>query len=525
MFRTFLIIFLLHFFYCFSQEYNVYYYDLELYVDVENKFISGSNTIHFESINLTDSIQVDLYDNFIVDSILFLDKKSVFKHQDDIITIYITDSLINKEKYILKIFYKGNPVIAKRPPWNGGFVWEKDKNGSPWVGVACQGDGASLWWPNHDVLYDEPDSVRMTLIVPENLQGISNGNLISTKDTIINQSNKSVFVWETLNPINNYNITLNIADYISFSDTLDGHQGFLDLDYFVLKDDFLKAKDHFKQVKPMLHFFEKKFGPYPFYLDGFCLVQTPYLGMEHQSCIAYGNEFKKGYLGYFPGQIDFDFIIIHEAAHEWWGNSVSMGDISDMWIHESFATYAEALYVEEMYGYDNMLLYLNDQKKRIKNKHPIKSDIFSSTDMYYKGSWMLHTLRTYFQNDSIWNNVIKGLQLEFKHEIVNTHDIVNYIESHFYDKDLSVFFNQYLFQSELPVFEYSIYKKKKKYFLKYRWDAVYGFDMPLLVKINKQDYDWIYPDKNWKEIELMDMQEDDFKIAEDLFLIDVNRTK
>ena len=524
MFRAFFSIIFFFFFYSYSQDYDVTYYDLQIDVDVDNKFISGSNQIFLKSINLSDSIKVDLFDNFIVDSVFFLDKKRHFRHHNNVITIYFNELLKNQEDYFLKIFYQGNPILAKNPPWNGGFVWKEDQNKNPWVGVACQGDGASIWWPNHDVLYDEPDSMQVSLIVPNHLKAISNGNLIAQYDTIVNESKKSIFVWKILHPINNYNVTLNIADYRNFVDTLNGEKGFLNLDYFVLKDDYLIAKEHFNQVKPMLHFFEKKFGPYPFYIDGYCLVQTPYLGMEHQSCIAYGNEFKKGYLGYYPGEIDFDFIIIHETAHEWWGNNLSMGDKSDMWIHESFATYAEALYVEEMYGYDDMILYLNDQRKRIKNKIPIKSDLFSSTDMYYKGSWVLHTLRTCFKNDLIWDHVLRGLQLEFKHQIVTTNDIIGYIES-FYGYDLTAFFEQYLFQSALPIFEYFINKKKNKSFLKFRWNAVSGFDMPLLAIVNKKDYQWIYPNEHWKEIELVDIKENDFQIAEDLFLIDVNRLK
>ena len=525
MFRTFFLVsFFLHFFYCFTQDYDVNYYDLKLDVDIEKRFISGSNQIHFQSLVSSDSIKVDLSNIFTVDSVFFLAQKCSFNHQEDIITIYFNQSLIEQENYILKIFYSGKPVTSMNPPWNGGFVWEKDENKKDWIGVACQGDGASLWWPNHDVLYDEPDSVSVSLLVPSDLKAVSNGNLILNKDTLVNGVKKSIFVWKTLNPINNYNVTLNIADYINFSETMQGEKGPLHLDYFVLKEDYLSAKKHFTQVVPMLHLFEDKFGPYPFYEDGYCLVQTPYLGMEHQSCIAYGNQFKKGYLGYYPGNIDFDFIIIHETAHEWWGNSVSMGNISDMWIHESFATYAEALYVEALYSYEDMLIYLNDQRRRIKNKVPIKSEEFSSTDMYYKGSWMLHTLRTCFNNDSIWFNTIKGLQLDFKHKIVDTYDLVKYIEG-YYGQDLTVFFQQYLFQSHLPVFEYLIEKKKKKYFLKFRWDAIPGFNMPLLVKVNKKDYEWIYPDENWKEIELVNMKAKDFKIAEDLFLIDVNRLK
>ena len=508
----------------FSQEIDVNFYDLTLDVDIERKYISGNNIIHFHSKDLNDSVRIDLSNQLFVDSVLFLNQKCEYIHDNDIITVYLNKDLKKNNNYILNVFYRGKPTIAERPPWNGGFVWDMDNNGDPWVGVACQGDGASIWWPNHDNLSDEPDSIRLSITVPKGLKAVSNGNLILKSDTIIDKKEKSTFVWKTSNPINNYNVTINIAKYKNFSDTLNGHLGLLHLDYYVLHQDYINAKSHFSQVNEMLHFFEDKFGPYPFYEDGYCLVQTPYLGMEHQSCIAYGNKFKKGYLGNYPGNIDFDFIIIHETAHEWWGNSVSMGNIADMWIHESFATYSEALYVEEVYSYNDMITYLNYQKNKILNDVPIKSEKFSSTDMYYKGSWILHTLRSCFNNDSLFFDLIKGIQLEFKHEIVDTYDIVKYIEA-YYGDDLTVFFQQYLFKAELPVFEYFITKRNKKKYLNFRWDALLGFEMPLLVKINELDFDWIYPTEKWKEIELVNIKEKDFKIENDLFLININKIK
>jgi len=506
-----------------NQKIDVSFYDLDLDFDIENKSINGSNTLFFNVLEKIDILKLNLFQNFVIDSILFLDSKCDFKHIDNNIWIFLHNTLY-VGNYNIQVFYSGKPQFAKNPPWEGGFVWDKDSFGNHWVGVACQGVGSSLWWPSHDVLYDEPDSIRFSATVPKNLKVVSNGNLLFSKDTIINGFDKKLFVWKNSYPINNYNVSVNIADYKHFSDTLLGSDGLLDLDYYVLKENFDVAVKHFSQVKPMLHFFEKKFGPFPFYSDGYSLVETPYLGMEHQTCIAYGNQFKKGYLGKFPSDIDFDFIIIHETAHEWWGNSVSMGDISDMWIHESFATYAEALYVEEMYGYHDMIVYLNDQKKRIKNQFPIKSDTFSSTDMYYKGSWMLHTLRSTLRNDTVWDSLIKGLQLDFKYKIVNTNDITQYIQNYFND-DLTAFFQQYLFEAELPVFEYFFSKKRNKYFLNFRWRAVPGFDMPVLVKINESINDWLYPEKNWKKIEFNKSSISNFNVVENLFLLDIKKIK
>jgi len=521
----FLFFFLLLFFSSFSQtqKIDVYFYDLNLDFDIEKKSIKGSNTIFFNVLERIDTLQLNLFPNFIIDSILFLDSKCDFKHINNNISIFLNDSL-NMGNYDIEVFYKGKPQIAKNAPWDGGFVWEKDSFGNDWIGVACQGIGSSVWWPGHDVLYDEADSIRFSATVPENLKVVSNGDLVFSKDTIVNGFNKKLFVWKNSYPINNYNLSVNIADYKHFSDTLLGIEGVLNLDYYVLKENFDIAVKHFSQVKPMLHFFEKKFGPFPFYSDGYALVETPYLGMEHQTCIAYGNQFKKGYLGNFPSDIDFDFIIIHETAHEWWGNNISMGNISDMWIHEAFATYSEALYVEKTHGYDDMIVYLNYQKKRIKNQFPIKSDIFSSTDMYYKGSWILHTLRSSFRNDSVWDSVIKGLQFDFKHKIVNTNDIIQYIQSYF-NYDLTAFFQQYLFEADLPVFEYFFSKKRNKYFLNFRWDAVPGFDMPILAKINNSGHDWLYPEENWKKIEFKKSNISNFNIAENLFLLGIKKIK
>ena len=506
-----------------TQKIDVNFYDLCLDFDLDNKFIKGSNTIFFNNSEIIDTLQINLFQNFVVDSILFFKSKIDFEHINNDILIFFEDGL-DLGNYNIKVFYRGNPNVAKNAPWDGGFVWGKDSFNNHWVGVACQGDGSSIWWPGNDVLFDEADSISFSATVPSNLKVVSNGNLSFSKDTIINGLEKKLFVWKNSYPINNYNLSVNIADYRHFSDTLLGVGGLLDLDYYVLRENYNKAVEHFSQVKPMLHFFEKKFGPYPFYSDGYALVETPYLGMEHQTCIAYGNQYKKGYLGNYPSDIDFDFIIIHETAHEWWGNNISMGNINDMWIHESFATYAEALYVEEMYSYDDMLVYLNHQKKKIKNHQPIKSDFFSSTDMYYKGSWMLHTLRTICQNDSLWDSIIKGMQIDFKGRIVNTNDVIDYIESYF-GYDLSSFFEQYLFESKLPILEYYFSNKKKKTYLNYRWNAVCDFEMPILAKINSGNYEWIFPHKNWQKLEVINPNQSSFSIAKNLFLVDVKKIK
>ena len=513
---------------------------LKLEFLLDEKIITGSNTLKFtySGFEVLKWMDIDLAATMMVDSVYFQwvdlpdlhtnPKKIDFIRDDDKVVISLRDS--NKDlthedfimrDFIITIFFHGKPQIAKNPPWDGGFVWDVDIDSLHWVGVACQNQGASLWWPTIESLVQEP-TVRMSFIVEEPYFIVSNGQL----DTIQNLPNqKRLFEWNVNYPINNYNVTVNIANYAHFQDTLMGVLGVLDMDYYVLPQNLTLAKTHFQQVNPMMHFFENKFGAFPFYEDGYKIVETSYLGMEHQSCIAYGNQYQKGYLGSYPKDIDFDFIIIHETAHEWWGNSVSMETRRDMWIHESFATYAEALYVESFYGYDDMLTYLEYQKKRILNKDPIVNPSHSTTDMYYKGSWMLHTLRTIINNDILWSDILSSIQSTFKHKTVNTSTLIRYIEEKS-EYDLSNFFYQYLYESEIPVFQYFFKKRGGKSFVYFRWDTQSGnFKMPLLAQINNDGYSWIYPDENWQRIKLKNISPGDFHVPENLFLIDVLKVK
>jgi aminopeptidase N len=508
---------------------------LQLEFLLAEQIITGSNTLKFTYSGCVelDVIDIDLASTMIVDSVFFawddssdslsLRENIFFTRENDKISI----SLINSnnhliyDSFIITIFFHGKPQVAKKPPWDGGFVWALDVDSLHWVGVACQNQGASLWWPTIDSLVQEP-RVSMSFIVEEPYFIVSNGQL-DTIQSLPNQ--KRLFKWGVSNPINNYNVTVNIANYTHFQDTLIGDGGVLDMDYYVLPHNLELAKTHFQQVNPMMHFFENKFGPFPFYEDGYKLVETAYLGMEHQSCISYGNKYQKGYLGSYPKDIDFDFIIIHETAHEWWGNSVSMETRRDMWIHEAFATYSEALYVENFYGYDDMLTYLEYQKKRILNKEPIVTVSHSTTDMYYKGSWMLHTLRTVLNNDSLWSDILKDIQSTFKHQTVNTNSLLTYIQEQF-EYDLSSFFDQYLFKSDIPVFQYFFKKRRGNDFLYFKWDVKSGFfNMPLLVRINSDGYTWIYPHEKWQKIKLTDISSADFHVAENLFLIDMLQVK
>ena len=502
---------------------DLVYSDLTLKFVLSDQQIKGSNKIYFNSTCLTDTIVIDLFNNFNVDSVRLNNNKVKFYREHDV--IQIVNEIVDNSLLLVEVFYHGCPNIAKNPPWDGGVVWSRDSENLDWVGIACQKESGSLWFPSKHDLSDEPDSVRVSFSVPSPYVAVSNGTLISVKQDPKN-NDYNIFEWLVKNPINNYNITFNIANYTHFKDTLISDAGVLKLDYYVLPDNFELAKQHFEQVKPMLNVFENIFGPYPFYDDGYKLVETAYLGMEHQSCISYGNKFMKGYLGSFPANIDFDFIIIHETAHEWWGNSVSMEHIRDMWIHESFATYAEALYVEKIYGYNDMLLYLNYQKGRILNQEPIINDEHTTTDMYYKGSWILHTLRTVLRNDAIWMDILKGLQFHFRHQIVNTADVIEYIEKEC-GYNLNAFFEQYLYFNQLPVLEYFFTEQHNITLFHFKWNAVSpDFDMPVLVKINQRDtYSWIYPHQEWDNVQLTDIDIEDFKVAHELLLLETKLVK
>ena len=510
--------------------YDVFYYDLNVTVDDhQQKLINSSNTIHAIAISSFQKIQIDLFESLKIHSIEFEEKILEFERIHNAVFVNFPRVINVNEKINFKVMYSGKPRVAVNPPWDGGFSWEKDKNGNSWIGVSCQGLGASSWWPCKDHQSDEPDSMNITSTVRYPLQAISNGKKKSDKtffsDKLQSKANKSS--WFVSYPINNYNVTLCIGDYKYFNDYHVNNYDTLDLDYYVLKYNYNKAKDHFQQVKPMLECFEKYFGPYPFYNDGYTLIETPYLGMEHQSAIAYGNNYLPGYNGnrQFISGLDFDYIIIHETGHEWWGNSITTNDIADMWIHEGFCTYSEVLYVECIYGYDIMLDYVNNQKRSVRNDKPIigpyNVNKKGSNDMYQKGSLMLHTLRSLIDNDSLWFSIIKGISEEFKYQIVDGVEIIEYINEKV-DLDLLYFFQQYLYKSEIPTFEYKTQKKGREYTLLYRWNAIDDFNMNIKVNIGTKDI-LLLPDSEWKEYNLGNVDIKSFKVRDDLFFVNVKK--
>ena len=504
--------------------FDVTYYHLSLEVNPELKSISGSNDLYFTVLENSNTMQLDLFENLTIDSVLYKGTACTFKRLYDafFVDFPLGFELGSQEK--ISIYYNGTPVVAKNAPWDGGFVWDEDEEGLPWLGVACQGLGASSWWPCKDHLSDEPDSMRVTVAVPDKVQFIGNGNL--EKDVF--QNNKRISTWKISYPINTYNVSLNIANYAHIKDAYTSNFDTLDLDYYVLRGNEAIAKAHFKQVKPMLAVYEELFGPYPFWNDGYALVETSYLGMEHQSAIAYGNKFKAGYLGRHPGNMDFDFIVIHESGHEYWGNSISMNDLADMWIHESFCTYTEALYVEKIYGYNAMLEYLLYQKEFIDASSPIYgvhglNNKGNATDMYYKGSWMLHSIRNTINNDSLWFSILKDLAQNFALQNCDGSEIIDFM-CKASGLDLKPIFNQYLAFAKLPVLSYKFTKRAGKLMLFYKWSAqAENFNMPLEIYVGSEKKFRIFPKSKYQRINLGNTDKLEVSFSENLFLFEKNK--
>ena len=510
--------------------YDVVFYDLFLNIDENSKSLVGSsNSIHFQAKENFNKIQIDLAQNMQINKIEFLNEDLIFERDFDAVYIYFPKQIKKNEFHKIKVYYEGQPKIAKNPPWDGGFSWKQDKNNNPWISVSCQGTGASTWWPCKDHQSDEPDSMQITGVVRSSLQFISNGNLRSQKEYFSEVLNSNIIesCWFVSYPINNYNVTLYIGDYIHFSDIYVKNKDTLMLDYFVLKNNLIKAKNHFKQVKPMLRCFENYFGKYPYWNDGYALVEAPYLGMEHQSAIAYGNNYLAGYRGNisYIDSLKFDFIILHETGHEWWGNSITTNDIADMWVHEGFCTYAEVLYVECMYGYDKMLSYVNNQKKHVKNDRPIigkyNLNFKGSSDMYSKGSLMLHTLRNVINNDSSWFKLIKNISIDFRDKNIDGSEIIQYINDRT-ELDLTKFFKQYLNHRQIPTFEYKLQKHGAHYTLLYKWKAIDGFNMPIKINYGTKNK-ILFPTSLWQELDLGFFDIETFNVRDDLFFIRVNK--
>lgn len=446
--------------------FDVTFYDLKLRFDIPNKSIAGSNDISFLVTEPTQRLQIDLFENMAVDSILYVDEEGTsfrcrYLRDGNAIFVDLPRTLTpGNQIHRLRVVYHGKPHEARRPPWDGGFVWRKDPEGNPWIAVACEGIGASLWWPLKDHLSDEPDSMRIVLTVPRPLLAIANGELYSIEYDETQQW--VTYEWFVLYPINSYNVTFYIGDYHHFQDHYpDPQVGKLQLDFYVLRKNAQKALEFLpKETRRTLKAFHHYLGPYPFWVDGYALAEAPYWGMEHQSAIAYGNQFHLNEWG-------FDYIIVHESAHEWFGNHISAVDLADLWIHESFATYAEALFIEYYHGYDSALAYLQSQKGLIRNRYPIigprgvNFENFGDNDMYFKGAWFLNTLRSCINDDAKWFAWFHALYSDFGMKTIPSDSILVHF-NRFFQVDYTPIFRQYLCHPYPPRVEVKMKKRKQE---------------------------------------------------------------
>ena len=503
------------------------FYNLKIKVDPTQRSISGSNEIRYKVLQPNQLLQIDLQPPMRIERVE-QDGQALKVHQQgrNAYFIELQKSQAVGSQQSLTVWYSGKPQIAKHAPWDGGFSWSKDAAGQPFVATSCQGLGASVWWPCKDHMYDEPDSQAITVTVPQDLMDVSNGRLRRTTD---NPDGTRTFEWEVKNPINNYGINVNIANYAYFADTLHGEKGVLTLDYYVLPENLEKAQVQFKQVKLMMRAFEHWFGPYPFYEDGYKLVEVPYLGMEHQSSVTYGNQYKNGYLGRdLSGTgwgLKWDFIIIHESGHEWFANNVTYRDIADMWIHEGFTNYSESLYTEYYFGKEAGAAYVRGTRDNIENRRPIigiyEVNSEGSTDMYYKGGNLLHTIRQIVDNDELWRSVLRGINRDFYHQTVTTKQIEEYI-SQKSGKSLQKVFDQYLRTTSIPTLEYSLKKQQ----LIYRWtNCIPGFDMPVKVRIAAGKEVFIYPTTVLKTTTLAGLKKNAFQVNQDFYVLSQEMVK
>jgi len=475
------------------EWWDLTYYHLDIQVNPETKTISGKNTIQYTVLKPKQVLQIDLQDPLVLTKVTQNNKELEISHDGNAHFVTLKDQQNVGETNSVIAYYEGKPREAIRAPWDGGISWKKDINGNHFIASSCQGLGASVWWPNKDHMYDEVDSMDISVTIPKGLMNVSNGRL---KSIIDNKDETITTNWHVANPINNYGVNINIGNYANFSEVFKGEKGDLDMNYYVLKENLEKAKAHFKDAPKMMKAFEHWFGPYPFYEDSFKLVEVPYLGMEHQSSVTYGNQYMDGYLGDdLSGTgwgLKFDFIIIHESGHEWFANNITNIDIADMWIHESFTSYSENLFLDYYYGKEAAADYVIGKRKNVRNDRPLIGEYNvnneGSGDMYYKGENMLHTLRQLVNDDEKWRQILRTLNSKFYHQTVTTQQIEDYLADAS-GLDLKGFFNQYLRSIKIPVLEYKVEGKK----LHYKWtNTVDDFVMPIQIESNGQPR-WISP--------------------------------
>ena len=479
---------------------DVTFYDLHVAVSPSDSSITGWNGITYRISGPSRDMQIDLQEPLQVDSMTQDGKRLTYRRDGNAFFVTLTAAQPVGSSKTVAVYYHGKPRAARRAPWDGGFVWAKDSLGRDWIATACEGLGASVWWPDKDYLADEPDSQRIAITVPDPLQDVSNGRLRSTTH---HRDHTTTYEWFVTEPINNYDVAVNAAVYGHFEQDFAGEAGTLSMNFWPLAYHLDTAKVQFRQAVTMMKCFEHWFGPYPWYRDGYQLVETPHLGMEHQSAIAYGNHYKDGYysaplgtgidLSHSGQGLTWDFIIVHESAHEWFGNNITMQDQADMWIHESFANYSENLFVECLAGKAAGAEYVMGTRFNVQNDRPIIApygvNAEGSGDMYYKGGNLLHTIRQIVGDDEKWRGILRGLNRTFRHQTVTTRQVESYISAQA-GVDLSTVFDEYLRTTKIPVFEYKIVDST----LTYRWtDVVPGFDMPVRVTLSDGSYTLLHP--------------------------------
>ena len=497
---------------------DVVFYDLHVRIDPTDSTISGWNGITYRVTGKPRAMQVDLQEPLAIDSVVQGGRKVAYRRDGNAFFLNVAGQKSGSIGTVT-VYYHGTPQVAKNPPWDGGVIWSRDPEGRPWIATACQGLGASVWWPTKDTQADEPDSQRIALTVPDSLQAVANGRLRGVERI---SKGWTTYEWYVTSPINNYDVAASVGHYAHFEDSYEGEDGHLTLDFWPISSHREVARTQWEQAKPMLACFEHWFGPYPWYRDGYQLVESPHLGMEHQSAVAYGNGFRNGYKGKdLSGTgwgLAWDFIVVHESAHEWFGNSITSADVADMWVHESFANYSESLYTECQFGTAAGAAYARGTRKLLKNDKPIVGPFGVNTegsgDMYYKGGNMLHTIRQIVNNDSTWRAILRGLNTDFRHKIVTGNQVRDYMSAHA-GVDLHKVFEQYLTTTRLPVFEYHLDGPA----LSYRWsNVVRGFDMPIRVATTSDSAITLKPTEAWQTTTLPLTHPDEFRVDENFFV-------
>ncbi|SDE40449.1 Peptidase family M1 [Mucilaginibacter pineti] len=503
--------------------YDINYYHLDVKFNIPDKSISGSNQFKFTATQDFTQLQFDLFANLSVDKVVYKGKTIPYTRDANAVFVTFPQTITSGSKDEFTVYYSGKPTIALNAPWDGGVVFSKDSLGKPWLATACEGVGASIWWPNKDHLSDEVDSMMISISVPKGLKDVSNGRLRKVTEL---KDGYTRFDWFVRNPINNYDVVANIGDYVHFGDTYMGEKGKLDLDYWVLPASLEKAKKQFAaNVKPMLKAFEYWFGPYPFYEDSYKLVETPHLGMEHQSATAYGNHFLNGYLGSdMSGTgwgLKWDYIVVHESGHEWFGNNITGKDLADMWIHESFTCYSESLFIDNNWGKKAGQEYNYGLRAGVSNDSPIVGvynvNKEGSGDMYAKGAVFLNQVRTIINDDEKWRSILRGLGKTFYHKTVTYDDVVNYISTQSGINLLPVF-DQYLHYKNLPTLEFATKGGK----LQSRWIAdAKDFTMPVQVRVKGGEYKFITPTTHFSPVAIEGATKDNIEIDKLNFYIGV----